>query len=644
MIDYLGFIILKFLGPLIRLLPLGFIHLLGRAIGGLMYHLDLKHRQLAYSNVKLAFGERIEPAQISRIVKGFYSNFGQNLIEIFLIPVIDEKYLKKYVKIEGMENVEAAFKRGKGVILLGVHAGSWELSNIICANLGFPFRVFVRDQKMPHLNKLLNSYRRKKGCKLIMRQLDTRQVIEALKSNEAVGMTQDQGGKSGTLVKFFGKEASMPTGALRLAMKYDAAIVPAYYARIKGPYQKVIFLEPFELKASGDKDADLRINLQEIVLRFQGLISKYPQEYFWPYKIWKYSRERNILILSDAKAGHLRQSYSLSKIISGLAAQEQIKTTVDTLEIEFKSKFLRRMLTLGSCFSGKYSCQGCLWCLKRCLTQGTYARLLKLKPDIVISSGSALAAVNFLISRENNARSIAAMRPSVLSTRRFDLVIMPKHDNPPARKNVIVTDGALNPVDEDYLKQESGKLSQSGLLRGKTAAFSLGLLIGGDTRNFRLSPDTVSRVIKELKSVSQDSGADILATTSRRTCREIESLLKEELDGFPGCKLLTIANEANPPFIMGGILGLSAVSIVSPESISMISEAVSSGKYVIVFDCEGLGSKHRRFLEYFVAKGHIHLIVPRDLGGTIRSIIKERPPVPPLRDNLLIAEGLRKIL
>jgi len=62
----------------------------------------------------------------------------------------------------------------------------------------------VRDQRHPRLNALLNAYRKRHGCKLIQRKNETRQLVEALLANEAVGMTMDQGGKSGEPVKFFG--------------------------------------------------------------------------------------------------------------------------------------------------------------------------------------------------------------------------------------------------------------------------------------------------------------------------------------------------------------------------------------------------------------------------------------------------------
>jgi len=644
-IDYLSCILFRVTGFLIRCLPVSFSCFLSRRLGSLLYLFDLKHRSIAYANIKTAFSPKLSPKQICRLIRAFYRSFGQNLIEVFFIPCIDKKYFNKYVSFEGLQFIEQAFKKGKGVILLGVHAGSWELSNIICANLGFPFSVLVRDQqKFPRLDQLLNSYRRQKGCKLIERQNQTRQLIEALKNNEAIGLTADQGGRNGVLVKFFGRNASMASGAIRLALKYDSVILPAYYTRVKGPYIKTIIEPPFEVKKTGDEKKDIQDNLQQLMHIYEKNIEKYAKDYLWTYKIWKYSDEKNILILSDGKAGHLRQSQTLAKIAGELLSQQGIKAKVDTVELNFKNSFAKNAMTASSCLAEKFSCQGCPWCLRRFLKEENYKTLMNTKVDIIISCGSSLAAVNYVLCSENQAKSIVIMRPSVLSTKRFDLVIIPRHDDVPRGKNIVVTEGALNLIDEKYLKEQSEKLLPS-ITRGPQAEpFYIGLLIGGDSKNFSLTKETISEVIRQIQQAAQDLGADILVTTSRRTSREVEELIKKEFRDYARCKLLIIANEKNIPEAVGGILGLSQILITSCESISMISEAASSAKFVLVFDSAGLSRKHRRFLEHFAKEKYIYLTKAGDLAGRIKGIWPNKPEVHTLRDNLLIRQAISKIL
>jgi KDO2-lipid IV(A) lauroyltransferase len=641
-IDYLSCILFRFCGSIVRLLPLKMSFFLGRRLGDLCYCFDFKHKVLVYANLKKAIGGNLSPSSISKLSRKFYRSFGQNLMEIFLIPLVDKEYMKKYVKIEGLEYVKEGFKKGKGVILLAVHEGSWEFSNIICANLGFPFLLLVRDQRFPRLNALLNSYRSSRGCRIIQRRNGTRQLIESLRNNQSIGMTADQGGKSGFLVDFFGKRASMPVGAVRLALKYGPTILPVFFVRERGPFIRVIVSPPFQIRKTEEPERDVQENLARIVSIFEGFIRSYPQEYLWSYKIWKYSDERKILILNDGKVGHLRQSQAVAQIISAELDSRGIKVHSQELRLSFAGRLRQIFLTLSSLPGSKYSCQGCLWCLRQFIDRESSESLLSESPDMVISCGSSLAAANLILARENLAKSIVIMRPSFLSARKFDLVIMSRHDNPPRRKNIAVTEGALNLIDKPYLDKAKTQLARSTGI--KDGLLYLGVLLGGDSKNFSLDREVIARVIQEIKAAADQLDAGLLVTTSRRTSKDIEMLVNEELQDYPRCRLLVIANEKNIPEAVGGILGLSSAVVISPESISMVSEAVSSRKPVFVFESKGLGRKHRRFLKYFAQKKYLSLVEASNLKVALRKACVEQGERSVPNNNALITEAVKKIL
>jgi len=641
LIDWLGFIAFRVLAPVFRIMPLGVVFFLGRLLGGLLYCLDARHRAIAYTNLKTAFGDKLCCRDLKRLTRDFYRAFGQNLIEIFIIPRVGRGYIEKYADIEGRRHIDEAFKRGKGVILLGIHEGSWELSNVVCANLGFPLAFFIREQKFSRLNNLLNIYRTAKGCRLIQKKNQTRQLIQILKANGAVGMTADQGGKTGVRVDFFGKDASMATGAVRLALKYDAAIIPGFYARLKGPYMKLVFEPAFELTRSGDLERDIHENLQRLIKIYEGYLKKYPREYIWFHKIWKYSRKKNILVLSDGRAGHLRQSEAVAQIAQGLFLHNQMQASIDEVEVNFKNRFSRYALLLCSLFSGRYSCQGCMGCLKKFIDPAAYAALANKKYDLVISCGSGLAPVNHMLAIENLARSVVVMRPAVLSTRRFDLVIMPQRRHLLAGKNIALTEGALNLVDDDYLRTQSQTLRSRVKIEKDLV---VGMLIGGDNKDFHLEKNLMQEVIRQVKLFLEEYDAEVLITTSRRTPKEIEKLFKDEFTNYRRCRFLVVANEKNDPYAVGGILGLSRIIVTSPESISMVSEAASSGRYTLVFNADGLGPKHRFFLQNLAQRKNIYLADIQTLQQRLGRLWQEKPEPHPLNDKVIVSEALSKLL
>ena len=651
--DYLSCILFKAVSFFTSFLPLSFNLFLGRRLGDLIYLFDRRHRTIAYANIRYAFANKLKFRACAKITRLAYRAFGQNLIEISVIGRINKQYLEKYIHIENKHNIDAAFKRGKGVIFLAVHEGNWELSNIICANLGFPFTLFVRDQGFARLNELLNSYRLKLGAKIIHKNAGVRQLIEVLKSNQAIGMTVDQGGKHGEIVKFFGKEASMSVGAVKLALKYDCSIIPVFYTRSSGPHTKVILDQVYTVTRSSSPESDLKDNLQRLMNIYENYIRRYPHEYLWTYKIWKYGKERDVLIISDGKTGHLRQSEGVARLINQQLVRRGIKTNLFIKEVNFRAGFPKFISSLCRVF------------LRYALTKESWRDLMSFKPDIIISAGGAISALNYLLAKKNQAKSICLMRPANCSLKKFNLVIIPEHDRPqgrvclPARQgldsssqshgpqgcgNLVATEGALNLIEPDYLNQKSRGLEQSGLLSPSLLDPCIGVLIGGNSKGFSISRKTIIALAAEIKKSAEALNASILISTSRRTLPETEQQVKKEFADYPRCKLLVIANENNNPFVAGGILGLSNIIISSPESISMISEAVTAEKYVLVFKDEGVSKKHQRFLKNYQDKSYIYLKQIDELSSSINQLWQNKPKVNSPKDNLKVIEALNKIL
>ncbi len=642
LIDCLACILFKILGPLIRALPLSLSFCLGRRLGDLLYILDPKHRSIAYANIKRAFYGRPLTPCLKSLTREFYQAFGQSLIEVFLIPKIDRRYIDSFITISGLDNILNAFKKKRGVILVAVHAGSWELSNIITANLGFPFSMFIREQGLERLNNLLNDYRKRKGCRVISRKRGIKEVIAALNNNEAVGMTVDQGADTGVLVDFFGKPASMPKGAIKLALKYNVPLIPVFFKRIDGPKIKVWVGEEIVLSRGLSKEEDIKVNLQAVIKIFERFILKNPKEYLWTYKIWKRSQVRDLLIISDAKAGHIHQSLAVANLVKEVLTEKGFKTRLVKAEAVFRNKFLRFLFGICTFFFGRFGGWMKVSSLRYFLTRGSFKELSSLPADIIITTGSSLVGLNIVLSKENLSKSIVVMRPSYFSLSRFTLVIAPKHDRLEKKKNLVITDAPLNLINEEVLEKAKNSLIEKRQL--DKSAFYISFLVGGDSKNFKLSTKSIAIVLEELKNLSESLGASLLLTTSRRTSKEVEAFLKKELNGFKRLKLMVIANEDNFPGAVEGILGLSSIVILSPESISMISEAVSSKRIVFVFRQPSLSPKHQSFLSYFSDRGYIYLTESYNLSKDIAKVYLEKPQMPLLRDNELVKEYLNKVL
>ena len=87
--EYLVYVLARFFGFVIRHLPVSAAAAIGRRIGWLLYYFDIRRRTLVCSNLKVAFARSKTPNELKRITKDIFENFGQNLIEVFLLPTIN---------------------------------------------------------------------------------------------------------------------------------------------------------------------------------------------------------------------------------------------------------------------------------------------------------------------------------------------------------------------------------------------------------------------------------------------------------------------------------------------------------------------------------------------------------------------------
>ena len=114
-------------------MPWGIQRGLGVAAGGLMYRLMRRRRRIAETNLALCF-PRLDDAARTRLVRRHFRSLGLALVETALAWWGSEPRIMARSRIVGAEHLEAALARGRGVILLGGHFTTFELSGRILAS------------------------------------------------------------------------------------------------------------------------------------------------------------------------------------------------------------------------------------------------------------------------------------------------------------------------------------------------------------------------------------------------------------------------------------------------------------------------------------------------------------------------------
>ena len=646
------FVLIKIAAFLLMLLPLSISLWIGRCLGWVGYHCLSKKRKVVYANLKTIFGSTHSPAELRAIAQNVFINFLESVVEILTLPKLKRLGFEKVVDLQDKENIDIAAERGKGVILLAIHSGSWELASVVGGITKRPYHVVANDQsKMPQLDKMLNEYRTIAGAHVIKAGVATKEIIRAMKNNEVVSLVLDQGGRTGLAVPFFGKTASMSTGAFRLALKYGSAVCPVWIER-RGSGQHMLRISPaIDLTVTEDMEKDLLVNISKAARHFEDLLREHPAEYVWFYKVFKYSNQARLLIIDDGRTGHLRQSQAIARHLREILKKKGNSIDEHIVSLQWRGKSLMASFSLYVFLAQFFSFLKREDVLKFFLTEESYNRLMTYKADFVISCGSQAAGVNYILSQNHLAKSISILTPGLLSKERFNAVVLPEHDQPKPLKNarLITPKVAPNLINPAYLKEQSeGLLKHYSHLKSSVRT-KLGVLIGGDTKGVTFNEAQIRKLIDQVKEAALHYNADILLTTSRRTPADIEQVILKELKNFERCSLCIIANQRNIPEAVGGILSLSNLVIVSGESISMVSEALSSLKRTIVFSPHGpYGEKPRDKYEDFVLKlndqGYLMITSVDDLKSKINQLLSRKITLKSLDDQSIIQRGLEAIV
>ncbi|MBF0331106.1 MAG: mitochondrial fission ELM1 family protein [Candidatus Omnitrophica bacterium] len=637
--------ILKGFAGLVSAIPLGAALFLGRRMGELASMLGPRQRHYALEHLKIAFGKKRSYDEIKAILRKFYHSYGQSIVEIARLPLTARMGSDSIVEVTGRQYLDEAMKKGRGCIFLSIHSGNWELSNLVGSMSGYPYNMVAND--LNHVNKVadfLNGLRRSAGCRIIHPGIGGREIIKRLKNNEIVTLVADQGGAEGVLVPFFGRKASMSTGAVRLAMKYNVPIVLVNIHRVDKARHKLEAI-PFEITQTDHLEQDVEDNLRRMARQYEAWIEEHPQEYVWPYKTWKRAKDRVALILDDGRVGHLRQSQSVARAYAAAAKEKGYAVTFETVGVKFRSDIAVRSLAFlvraMPFFFGRVDV------LRNFLDPDSFDSLARIHADVVISCGARNTAVNYCLGKGLRARSIAVLPNRILSPGSFDLVVMPQHDlggKGPA-KNAVVTQAALNLMDKEYLEDNVKLLFLKYQHLKHNVRFKMAVMIGGDTKDLLMSRQDMKVVLHQIRSAAEELGIDLLITTSRRTPPAVEQLVIQTFDDHPRTALLLIANKTNVPEAVGGMLGLADMVLVSGESISMVSEAASSGKRTIVFPIGSeKNNKYVRFCESLASQGYIIYASPKGVTSAIDNVIRNKIKTKPINDNAILTDAIRKII
>ncbi len=241
-----------------------------------------KRRQIAKRNLELCF-PNLSDEQRHELLEKNQQTMGMMMIETAMSWWASDAMLQKRVSYEGLEHLEAAVEKGKGVILLTGHFTSMEIGGRLIM-LKQPCYVMFRELKNPLFNAFMMRARTHHSEGVVM-QRDPRAMVRALRKNKIVWYApdQDHGKRQSVFAKFFGVQASTVIATARLAKMSGAAVIPFTPRRDEKGHYTLTLSAPLTNFPAGDDIADAQ-RINDII---EKEIRQSPEQYLWAHRRFK---------------------------------------------------------------------------------------------------------------------------------------------------------------------------------------------------------------------------------------------------------------------------------------------------------------------------------------------------------------------
>lgn len=233
---------------------------------------------------------------MNKLILESYIDLCRFQIESLLYPEFSSSNIHRVAEIRGIERLDQAMMRKKGVILLLSHFGNNEIIMPALGHRGYKINQ-IADRHPPQDVKSAarrTSFMRIKSmslrlkrqttlpCKFIPARGSAREAIMALRRNEILMVTGDgRIGKDYIEIPFLNSRARFLTGPIKLGIKYEAPILPVFTLRDRKNVNQIFIGEEISGDENRFMDEEIRVrnSLTKYVLLLEDYVRAHPVNY-----------------------------------------------------------------------------------------------------------------------------------------------------------------------------------------------------------------------------------------------------------------------------------------------------------------------------------------------------------------------------
>jgi KDO2-lipid IV(A) lauroyltransferase len=247
-------------------------------------------RRAVIANMRQVMGPQASERHVRRVAREVFRNAARYYADLLYIPRMDPKrFCEEQLQIEGAEYIAEAQRSGRGAVLVTGHFGSPELAVQGLASQGFHIYSLTEPLQPEALSNFTQWLRSRHGHEYRPVGFGAiKQAIRCLKNGGLVALMLDRDvGGTGVPMEFCGAMTRMPLGAVDLALRTGADLIPAWAWRVDGFRFRSVIGPPLALVRTDDFDEDVRTNARRLLALFEFKLRSDPGQWAVLESIWE---------------------------------------------------------------------------------------------------------------------------------------------------------------------------------------------------------------------------------------------------------------------------------------------------------------------------------------------------------------------
>lgn len=248
-----------------------------------------KRRHFAKVNLDLAFEDSKTEDEKNKIIYESYKSLLFNMFEFVENQSISKEKLFSKAVIKNEKVILNALKEKRKIIFITAHYGGWELAIPYTALKYGTLAVVNRKMDNPLINDMYIKARDRNNILMLEKKVAAKGMIKAFKQGQNVAVAIDQHIKNGVEIDLFGKKVLATDSTARLALKFDAVIIPIF--AVMNDFRNYTIkvceaIDPLTVEFKSEDKIKELTQLQNDVIENQ--VKNQPDQWFWQHKRFRY--------------------------------------------------------------------------------------------------------------------------------------------------------------------------------------------------------------------------------------------------------------------------------------------------------------------------------------------------------------------